>query len=43
MFPMERPGLLNHIAREMRDHPLDNEEFGLNKLLNENAVDNNIF
>ena len=39
MFPMERPGLLNDIAREISGHTLDNEESSLNKLLNENAIE----
>ena len=39
MFPMERPVLLNDIAREMSGHTLDNEESSLNKLLNENAIE----
>ena len=38
MFPMERPGLLNDLAMEMRGHP-DNFDDSINKLLNPDALD----
>ena len=39
MFPVERPAVLNDLAREMRGHPLGNSEGSLLKLLNENAME----
>ena len=39
MFPVERPAVLNVLAREMRGHPLGNSEGSLLKLLNENAME----
>ena len=35
MFPVERPAVLNDLAREMRGHPLSDNEGNLLKLLNE--------
>ena len=39
MFPMERPGLLNDLVREMRDHPVNFDDSSINKLLNPDALD----
>ena len=42
MFPMERPGLLNDLAREMRGHPVNFDDSSINKLLNPDALDKHI-
>ena len=39
MFPMERPGLLNDLAREMRGHPVNFDDSSISKLLNPDALD----
>ena len=39
MFPMEGPGLLNDLAREMRGHPVNFDDSSINKLLNPDALD----
>ena len=38
MFPVERPAVLNDLARKMRGHPLGNNEGSLLKLLNEDVI-----
>ena len=38
MFLLERPTVLNDLAREMRGHPLGDNEGSLLKLLNEDAI-----
>ena len=38
MFPVERSAVLNDIAREIRGHPLGDNEGRLLKLLNEDAI-----
>ena len=38
MFPVERSAVLNDIAREIRGHPLGDNEGSLLKLLNEDAI-----
>ena len=38
MFPVERPAVLNDLAREMRGHPLGDNEGSLLKLLNEDVI-----
>ena len=39
MFLVERPAVLNDLAREMRGHRLGYSKGSLSKLLNENAVE----
>ena len=38
MFLVERPAVLNDLAREMRGHPMGDNEGSLLKLLNEDVV-----
>ena len=38
MFPMEKPGLLNDLAREMGGYSLKKEDSSINKLMNENVI-----
>ena len=39
MFPVEKPVLLNDLAREMRGHPIFNNEGALLKFSNDEAVE----
>ena len=38
MFPVERPAVLNDLARKMRGYPLGDNEGSLLKLLNEDTI-----
>ena len=38
MFPMEKPGLLYDLAREMGGYSLEKEDSSINKLMNENVI-----
>ena len=38
MFPVEKPGFLNDLAREINSHPIEEDQGTMEKLLNDNAV-----
>ena len=39
MYPIERPAVLNYVAREMQGHQLTASEESILKLLNEDAIE----